>query len=156
LVQSLSGRLAKGDSVCVFLSYGALFAEQAPLQFTTNFDHTDLDRMLDTIRDRHLPPLQGIIYLRSEARRLTDATTAGELGQACTRDGVAVLHTLQVLAGREWSSPPPRLWIITRGAQAVRDCEPVAIESAPLWGLGRVAAHEHPELWGGLIDLGPA
>ena len=28
-------------------------------------------------------------------------------------------------------------------------------KSAPLWGFGRVAAHEHPELWGGLIDLDP-
>jgi acyl transferase domain-containing protein/pimeloyl-ACP methyl ester carboxylesterase len=156
LVQSLSGRLAKGGSVCVFLSHGALFAEQAPLQFTTNFDHAEIVRTLDTIRDRNLPPLQGIIYLGSEVRRLTDATTAAELGRACMRDGIAVLHTLQVLASRKWSSPPPRLWIITREAQAVRDCDPVAIESAPLWGLGRVAAHEHSELWGGLIDLGPA
>jgi pimeloyl-ACP methyl ester carboxylesterase/NAD(P)-dependent dehydrogenase (short-subunit alcohol dehydrogenase family)/acyl carrier protein len=155
LVQTLSDRLAKGGSVCVFLSHGAVFAEQATLRFTTNFDHAEIDRTLDTIRDRHLPPLQGIVYLGSQVRRFTDATAANELGQACMRHGIAVLHTLQVLAGREWSSLPPRLWVITRGAQAVRDGDPVTIESAPLWGLGRVAAHEHPELWGGLIDLAP-
>ena len=88
-------------------------------------------------------------------RRLTHLIAAGELGQACERSGIAVLHALQALASREWSSRPPRLWIITRGAQTVRDCDPVAIKSAPLWGFGQVAAHEHPELWGGLIDLDP-
>jgi NAD(P)-dependent dehydrogenase (short-subunit alcohol dehydrogenase family)/acyl carrier protein len=30
----------------------------------------------------------------------------------------------------------------------------VAVEQAPLWGLGRVIALEHPEIWGGLVDLG--
>jgi NAD(P)-dependent dehydrogenase (short-subunit alcohol dehydrogenase family)/acyl carrier protein len=34
------------------------------------------------------------------------------------------------------------------------DPSTVALEQAPLWGLGRVLATEHPELWGGLIDLG--
>jgi pimeloyl-ACP methyl ester carboxylesterase/NAD(P)-dependent dehydrogenase (short-subunit alcohol dehydrogenase family)/acyl carrier protein len=158
LVQQLSDRLANGGSVCVSLARGAVFAEPAPLQFTTKFDHADIDRVLDTMRDRHLPSLQGIVYLDglgSAVRPLTDAATAGELGRVYARDGIAMLHTLQVLAGREWSSVPPRLWVITRGAQAVGDGDPVAIESGPLWGLGRVAAHEHPELWGGLIDLGP-
>ena len=31
----------------------------------------------------------------------------------------------------------------------------VAVEQAALWGTGRVVAEEHPELWGGLIDLDP-
>jgi acyl carrier protein/NADP-dependent 3-hydroxy acid dehydrogenase YdfG len=29
------------------------------------------------------------------------------------------------------------------------------VAQAPLWGLGRVIALEHPEVWGGLIDLDP-
>ncbi|WXB20299.1 SDR family NAD(P)-dependent oxidoreductase [Pendulispora albinea] len=48
----------------------------------------------------------------------------------------------------------PRLWIVTRGAQAVGGgaVDPTA---APLWGLGKVIMVEHPEIWGGLIDLDP-
>jgi malonyl CoA-acyl carrier protein transacylase len=50
-----------------------------------------------------------------------------------------------------------RLWVATRGAQAVRpDDPPAAVSQAPLWGLGRVAAQEYPDRWGGLIDLDPA
>ncbi|WP_063753718.1 type I polyketide synthase [Kutzneria sp. 744] len=45
----------------------------------------------------------------------------------------------------------PRLWCLTRG---VRDAvEASAVAHAPLWGAGRVTANEHPEFWGGTIDL---
>nr|AFV71329.1 PyrA4 [Streptomyces rugosporus] len=48
-----------------------------------------------------------------------------------------------------------RLWALTRGAVstgAEDDPAPRAVQ-AQVWGLGRVAALEQPERWGGLIDL---
>ncbi len=60
------------------------------------------------------------------------------------------LHALQTLLG---GNPPSRLWIVTKNAQAVND-EPLALNGSTLWGLGRTFALEHPEAWGGLIDLG--
>ena len=50
---------------------------------------------------------------------------------------------------------PPRLWLVTRGAQGVVPDERVACEAAAVWGIGRTLAEEHPEIWGGLIDLDP-
>lgn len=47
-----------------------------------------------------------------------------------------------------------RLWFITRAAQAVEPGERVQVRQAALWGSARVLAQEHPEHWGGLIDLG--
>ncbi|MFD5921845.1 SDR family NAD(P)-dependent oxidoreductase [Kitasatospora sp. NPDC058201] len=45
------------------------------------------------------------------------------------------------------------LWIVTSGAVAVGG-EPVrSLAQAQVWGLGRVAALEHPGRWGGLVDL---
>ncbi|RZQ63974.1 type I polyketide synthase [Amycolatopsis suaedae] len=41
---------------------------------------------------------------------------------------------------------PAKLWCLTRDAGS----DPAA---AAVWGLGRVAALEHPETWGGLVDL---
>ncbi|WP_302186133.1 type I polyketide synthase [Streptomyces sp. AC550_RSS872] len=47
-----------------------------------------------------------------------------------------------------------RLWCLTRGAVSVSPAEPLpAPEQAQVWGMGRVAALEHPERWGGLVDL---
>ncbi|WP_338894333.1 SDR family NAD(P)-dependent oxidoreductase [Streptomyces sp. TG1A-60] len=46
------------------------------------------------------------------------------------------------------------LWCVTRGAVSPADSERAADpDQAPVWGLGRVAALEHPKLWGGLVDL---
>src|SRR5262249_9291102 len=48
----------------------------------------------------------------------------------------------------------PRLWFVSRNAVAAlyNDLSTEAT-SAALWGLGRTAALEYPQLWGGLIDL---
>ena len=47
-----------------------------------------------------------------------------------------------------------RLWVVTRGAVAAGAGEvPVSLAGAQVWGLGRVAALEHPHRWGGLVDL---
>ncbi|MFJ6619335.1 type I polyketide synthase [Kitasatospora sp. NPDC091335] len=47
-----------------------------------------------------------------------------------------------------------RLWAVTAGAVSVgRADRLVSPVQAQVWGLGRVAALELPELWGGLIDL---
>jgi phthiocerol/phenolphthiocerol synthesis type-I polyketide synthase D len=35
------------------------------------------------------------------------------------------------------------------------DAASLAVAQSPLWGLGRTCAMEHPELWGGLVDLDP-
>ncbi|QKV96586.1 SDR family NAD(P)-dependent oxidoreductase [Streptomyces sp. NA02950] len=46
------------------------------------------------------------------------------------------------------------LWCATRDAVAHEPlARPDGYEQAGIWGLGRVAALEHPERWGGLVDL---
>ncbi|MFF7656903.1 SDR family NAD(P)-dependent oxidoreductase [Streptomyces sp. NPDC007983] len=62
----------------------------------------------------------------------------------------ATLALLQALAGVGGTAP---LWTVTHGAVATAPDEVPCTAGAQLWGLGRVAALELPELWGGLIDL---
>lgn len=65
----------------------------------------------------------------------------------------AVIRVVQALvrSGRE---PLPALWLVTRLAQSTSVAEaPRALIGSALWGLGRSLALEHPELWGGLLDL---
>lgn len=50
------------------------------------------------------------------------------------------------------ADPAPRLWVVTRGGQAVAD-ECVDPWHAALWGFGTALAAEHPELRTTLIDL---
>ncbi|WBP90368.1 type I polyketide synthase [Kitasatospora cathayae] len=62
--------------------------------------------------------------------------------------------TVELLRTLEAAGGPARLWCLTRGAVAAEAADRVGEpEQAQLWGLGRVAALEHPQRWGGLIDL---
>ncbi|MBV9507110.1 MAG: SDR family NAD(P)-dependent oxidoreductase [Acidobacteriia bacterium] len=44
------------------------------------------------------------------------------------------------------------IWIVTQGAQSAGE-EQIRLEHAPLWGLARSLSQEHPELWGGILDV---
>ncbi|MGV0742696.1 type I polyketide synthase [Mycolicibacterium sp. XJ870] len=46
---------------------------------------------------------------------------------------------------------PPRLFILTHSEAS--DDERVAPAHAVLWGLGRALALEHPDIWGGILDV---
>ncbi|MEU6275215.1 SDR family NAD(P)-dependent oxidoreductase [Streptomyces populi] len=79
---------------------------------------------------------------------------AESVGQARAEAEHVFLAAARQLARDESAT---RMWVVTRGAQwtgpGQRD---ICLPAAPLWGLGKVAALEHPELWGGLLDLDPA
>ena len=66
---------------------------------------------------------------------------------------VRLLHLVRALATDGGS--PPRLCVVTRGAQAVAGREVAEPAAAALWGLGRVVALEQPDLRPVLVDLDP-
>ncbi|MFG2342446.1 SDR family NAD(P)-dependent oxidoreductase, partial [Streptomyces yangpuensis] len=57
---------------------------------------------------------------------------------------------VQVLGSAGVHAP---LWSVTRGAVRAVDGDVVDPYGTELWGLGRVVALEHPDRWGGLVDL---
>ncbi|MFE9847160.1 type I polyketide synthase, partial [Streptomyces goshikiensis] len=64
---------------------------------------------------------------------------------------VATASLVQALGAAGVEAP---LWCLTRGAVSVgRSDRLVSAVQAQTWGLGRVAALELPERWGGLVDL---
>jgi NAD(P)-dependent dehydrogenase (short-subunit alcohol dehydrogenase family)/acyl carrier protein len=64
-----------------------------------------------------------------------------------------LLHLVQALV-QYTAAPASKLWVATCQAQPVLGPPAeTGMRQATLWGLGRVAALEHPQLWGGLVDL---
>jgi acyl transferase domain-containing protein/acyl carrier protein len=89
---------------------------------------------------------RGIVHLWSLDARSETADQELVCGSA--------LQLVQAIAKTQ-ASAPPRLWLVTRGAQAVND-EPLSVAGSPLWGFGGVVALEHPELRCVRVDLSPA
>ncbi|MFG2638766.1 SDR family NAD(P)-dependent oxidoreductase, partial [Streptomyces sp. NPDC048362] len=65
-------------------------------------------------------------------------------------DESELLLLIQAVADAGLAAP---LWCLTRGAAAAGGEPAGSPEQAGVWGLGRVAALEFPDRWGGLVDL---
>ncbi|HEY5836716.1 SDR family NAD(P)-dependent oxidoreductase [Streptomyces sp.] len=76
---------------------------------------------------------------------------------AVPRGTTATLSLLQALADStpaDAAAGPARLWLLTRGAVSTGGSDTLDDPAqAQVWALGRTAALEHPQLWGGLVDL---
>jgi acyl transferase domain-containing protein len=85
--------------------------------------------------------------------RALDRRTGNVAAEAMrlSRQVVALDQTLD----RAPSELQVELWLVTRGAQGVVPGESPDLASAPLWGLARSLTLDHPERWGGFIDLDP-
>ncbi|MFC6883236.1 MULTISPECIES: type I polyketide synthase [Actinomadura] len=73
------------------------------------------------------------------------------VGEAAADGAWLLASTAQRLAGAGLASPA-RLWCVT---QDVRESAGErTLGHGPLWGLGRIIGGEHPEFWGGVVDIG--
>jgi acyl transferase domain-containing protein/NADPH:quinone reductase-like Zn-dependent oxidoreductase len=120
---------------------------------------TDYRRLLADVRAEFdgRPP-RDIVHLWALNAGPADAAgPVQELTRAAEQAGPAsVLRLVQALSGAGLPESP-RLTLVTRGVYRVTSADhTVAAWQAPVWGLGRVIAHEHQEMHCTLVDLDPA
>ncbi|MER6694110.1 SDR family NAD(P)-dependent oxidoreductase [Streptomyces minutiscleroticus] len=111
----------------------ALGAKTTHLPVPAGTDRAALARLVEDA-----PAVDGVLCTLP----LDTATT-----QSAAVEGVLTL--VQALGDAAVTAP---LWCLTRGAVSVDGSAPDPWAAA-VWGLGRVAALEHPDRWGGLADL---
>jgi acyl transferase domain-containing protein len=104
---------------------------------------TDFQRLLQE------QPVRGIVHLWSLNTIETEALSVADLEAASQIRCGSVLSLVQSLGKLALSKP---LWLVTEGAQSVKD-DVVDVSQSPLWGMGKVIALEHPELNCVRIDL---
>ncbi|MEX5720033.1 type I polyketide synthase [Geodermatophilus maliterrae] len=76
---------------------------------------------------------------------------AGAVDDVAHRGAWLLASTAQRMAGAG-AATPGRLWCVTEGVREALDER--AVGYCALWGIGRVVGGEHPDLWGGIVDLG--
>ncbi|GLY47193.1 type I polyketide synthase [Lentzea sp. NBRC 102530] len=88
---------------------------------------------------------------RAESRTRLESAGAIDGVLSTSTDVAEVLALVQAHADAGLTAP---LWCTTRGAVATGRADAVAApDQATIWGLGMVAGLEHPDRWGGLVDL---
>jgi acyl transferase domain-containing protein/acyl carrier protein/phospholipid N-methyltransferase len=110
-------------------------------------DAADLSEIWDRVMGARTPRVSAVIFVAATVRASEDPASV------VLRDGMAATAWLRQLARTERA---PALWIATCGAQPVNGTAPMNIEQAALWGWARVAALEHPDVFGGVIDFDAA
>ncbi|MEV0416516.1 type I polyketide synthase, partial [Streptomyces sp. NPDC050448] len=81
-------------------------------------------------------------------------SVAGVVSLLALDEAAGVLSTAALVQALGDAGVGAPLWCLTRGAVSVgRSDKLVSPVQAQVWGLGRVAALEVPERWGGLVDL---
>jgi myxalamid-type polyketide synthase MxaB len=141
---ALARRLEEQGDRTILVSSGTTYQQQGN-RYQINAAHlADFQRLLDEGIGQ---TCRGVIHLWSLDTTLDDLQTAQEA--SCG----SVLHLVQAIAQAPWTESP-RLWLVTQGAQPV-EASTLQIQQAPIWGLGRVIAIEHPELCCVRLDLDP-
>ncbi|NUO78551.1 polyketide synthase dehydratase domain-containing protein [candidate division KSB1 bacterium] len=110
-------------------------------------------KLLREVMSNDHPLLHGIVHLWSLDLAASIAPGAKALIDSQTLTCGSVLHLLQAL-NKTNENAAPRLWLITQGAQAIaNEAAALNLAQAPLWGMARVLAQEHPDLRCVRIDL---
>ena len=156
MIAGLARRIeARGQSY-VTVRAGSGFQELAEGVFTVDPAHPeDWERLVSRLLAPSETPCRGLVHCWSQTGPATDPTNQDGWESSQAGSCGSVLHLVQALI-KTGGTSLPRLWLVTRGAQAVVPAEQeLAPAQAPVWGLGRVIRFEHPEIWGGAIDLDP-
>ncbi|MEU6162543.1 type I polyketide synthase, partial [Streptomyces sp. NPDC047130] len=106
----------------------------------------DTDRATLAARLAAAGPVGGVVSLAARAQQPAP-------GSSVPTGLTLNLHLFQALGDAGIAA---RCWFLTSGAVRVGRADlPARPVQAQTWGLGLVAALEHPDRWGGLIDLPP-
>jgi acyl transferase domain-containing protein/NADPH:quinone reductase-like Zn-dependent oxidoreductase len=134
----ISDRAERGELLAARLSTAG-----ATVALVAAADSVDIGALLASSGARHVVDLRPL-----DAPPLT-------AGADATAAVLPVVNVALATVRTTLAAGAPRLWFVTRGAQAV-DGPPTAPEQAPVWGVAASVAAEHPALACTCIDLDPA
>jgi NAD(P)-dependent dehydrogenase (short-subunit alcohol dehydrogenase family) len=146
---------SRGDE-CVLAMAGSPGADSSASTFSADpASPTEVQSLYGRICQSHGSSWYGIVHLWRLDSEANDQLSIAMLEEAQSRNCGSVLHLLKSLKDAT-SAKAPRVWVVTRGLQSVASRpERVEVAQAPLHGLARVVAMEHPELRCVAIDLDP-
>lgn len=151
---TLAALLAARGETCITVLAGEAYKTSEVGNWQINPESPeDFQRLLGDVLATEGGTWRGIIHCWSLDSTAIDQTTGDSLEIDQRQICGSVLHLVQALSATKISQLP-RLWLVTKNAQPIElSTNSLAVAQTPVLGLGRVVAMEHPELWGGLVDV---
>ncbi|MEP7121036.1 MAG: SDR family NAD(P)-dependent oxidoreductase [Byssovorax sp.] len=153
---AIAGQLRERGQICVVVAPGERFTPTGEWQYTV--DPSKIEDYQRLFREA-LPAdmvCRGVVHLWSLDAAPWERTTSESLLADVRRGALSAVRLIQAIA-RQGFRDPPRLVVVTRGAQAMAEpaSGPIAAAQTPLWGLARTIAMEQPDLGCTRVDLAP-
>jgi acyl transferase domain-containing protein/acyl-CoA synthetase (AMP-forming)/AMP-acid ligase II/pimeloyl-ACP methyl ester carboxylesterase/acyl carrier protein len=152
LARSLGSKLEKNKQEYILVTDGDNYNWQninVSIDSNNKEDWQSLFHKIESINYRK--SISKIVYLWNLDDLSSEQITVSELEKIQQKNCHSLLSIVQNLFNKNLAVP---IWIVTKGTQAIdNNLEASAIAQSCLWGLSNVIAIEHPECWGGIIDL---
>lgn len=158
IATSLAKSLRALGQRCLLVNRADRYEQIGSDDWTLNpAEPADYDRLvIDVLQVQRLVVDRWMYFWsEDEAEILTDTSEhclEHQVSDHCAR----MIYLLKAIAGTTQTAKG-KFYLLTRGAQCLNHSSmPPDLTQSPLWGLGRTAANEYPDFWGGIIDLDPA
>jgi acyl transferase domain-containing protein len=139
--EAIAAALRAGGRACAIVPPGVEFSDPA-----------ELEQALGPHLMNVAPPIAGVVYAPSAGCGGADAS-GDDMLRASSRVCAGALHLAATLRRH---APATRLWMVTESAVAAAAGDrPQQLAQSPLWGWARTFALEHPQSWGGILDVAP-
>ncbi|NER93850.1 MAG: SDR family NAD(P)-dependent oxidoreductase, partial [Symploca sp. SIO1B1] len=156
IAQQLASQLRSVGEVCTLVFAGDSYQQLAPEEFIINPDNLlEFEQLLETLASKS-PSLSGVVQCWTTEAGIGKTLNSNEL-ENLSKLGCGTSLSLVKALVKAKLSQPPRLWLVTNGAQPVPSKNPVipGVAQSSVWGMGKVIGLEHPELKCVRIDLDP-
>ncbi len=154
VTETIQRSLESGGGHCTTVRPGPAFQRISEFEFEVRSDsRADLERLFTEVtHTTGIPTAVVHLWTLDNLEGRSDYSAASLMrSQQTGSQHIPLL--VQALSNANWPQPP-RLWLVTAGSMTVDPAkETPRIENAPMWGIGRTVAREHPELRATLVDL---
>lgn len=147
---ALVERLTQDGDQCIRVRVGNTYRQVSETEFELNpAEPEQFKQLLDSLVTSGLQ-LDGAIHLLG-ATPATPLESPAVMAAQMLGCG-SLLHLAQAIVQAQ-ATTRPRLWVVTRAAQAIANGTSAQPQFGSLWGMGRVLAVEHPDLQCTCLDL---
>ncbi|NEP57199.1 MAG: SDR family NAD(P)-dependent oxidoreductase [Symploca sp. SIO2G7] len=156
IAQHLARQLQAVGEICTLVYTSEKYQQIAPEEFTINPNNSaELEQVIKTLAAK-FPSLYGVVQCWTTEAGVVQTISSEELENLSKLGCGTTLSLVQALVKAELSQPP-RLWLVTSGAQGVPSNNPIipGVAQSSVWGMGKVISLEHSELNCVRIDLDP-
>lgn len=147
LADALVTHFETNDIPLIVVEVGNTFEQIAPNRYRTPRSQEGVTQLFKTALGDEQPRCVGCVYLWEHVEGTRSNTEVETVS--------SVLGIMKAVSAHGWQTPP-KVWLVTQGAQPALADQDVAYAQATIWGLGRSFPLEYPQHWGGLVDLEPA